>query len=36
MGQDEVAKLIPEDADHQRPPLPAAFSEGLSFNLGMP
>jgi superfamily II DNA or RNA helicase len=33
MGQDEVAKLIPDDADHQRPPLPAAFSDGLSFNL---
>lgn len=35
MGQDEVAKLIPDDADHDRPPLPASFSEGLSFNLGL-
>ena len=35
MGQDEVAKLIPDEPDHERPSLPAAFSEGLSFNLGL-
>jgi hypothetical protein len=35
MGQDEVAKLIPDDADHERPPLPSTFSEGLSFDLGL-
>jgi len=35
MGQDEVAKLIPDDADHERPSLPTAFSEGLSFDLGL-
>lgn len=35
MGQDEVAKLIPDDADHERPTLPSSFSEGLSFNLGL-
>lgn len=35
MGQDEVAKLIPDDADHERPSLPTAFSDGLSFNLGL-
>ena len=35
MGQDEVAKLIPDDADHERPPLPSSFSEGLNFNLGL-
>jgi hypothetical protein len=35
MGQDEVAKLIPDEPDHERPHLPAAFSDGLSFNLGI-
>ena len=33
MGQDEVAKLIPSDADSVRPVLPAEFSEGLMFHL---
>ena len=35
MGQDEVAKLIPSDDDHVRPELPAAFSDGLTFHLGL-
>lgn len=35
MGQDEVAKLIPDESDHGSIPLPAAFSEGLKFNLGI-
>ena len=35
MGQDEVAKLIPCDEDHGRQELPAAFSVGLTFSLGI-
>ncbi len=35
MGQDEVAKLIPCNEDHGWPELPAAFSEGLTFRLGL-
>jgi len=35
MGQDEVAKLIPCDDHHDRPPLPTAFSDGLTFQLGL-
>ena len=35
MGQDEVAKLIPCDDDHERPQLPAAFSQNLTFSLGI-
>lgn len=35
MGQDEVAKLIPCDEYQDRPQLPAAFSDGLTFRLGL-
>jgi len=35
MGQDEVAKLIPREQDQDQIQLPDAFSEGLSFNLGL-
>jgi ERCC4-related helicase len=35
MGQDEVAKLIPRDDGCERPDLPAAFSEELTFHLGL-
>ena len=35
MGQDEVATLIPCDDDHVRPQLPTAFSESLTFHLGL-
>jgi len=35
MGQDEVAKLIPCDDHQDRPDLPMAFSEGLTFRLGL-
>jgi hypothetical protein len=33
MGQDEVTKLIPNDAAGIRPNLPRQFIEQLSFNL---
>ena len=35
MGQDEVSKLIPCDDHQERPRLPAAFSDGLMFRLGI-
>jgi len=35
MGQDEVARLIPTYDDRERPQLPRAFSERLSFRLAI-
>jgi len=35
MGQDDVARLIPSDEHQDRPQLPAAFSDGLTFTLGL-
>jgi hypothetical protein len=35
MGQDEVARMIPSNQDHERPSLPAEFLEGLTFQLGL-
>jgi hypothetical protein len=35
MGQDEVARLIPEDAEQGLPPLPTAFSTDMVFNLSV-
>lgn len=35
IGQHEAAKLIPCDDDQDRPSMPAAFSEGLTFQLGV-
>ena len=35
MGQDEVAKLIPDEPELARPRLPTALSERLSFDLAM-
>lgn len=35
MGQDEVAKLIPSDADLTLPPLPDAIGRDLGFHLGL-
>ncbi len=35
MGQDEVAKLIPEGSQQLHIQLPQSFLGGLSFNLGL-
>jgi len=35
IGEDEVAKLIPCDDDHERPQLLAAFSQHLTFSFGI-
>ncbi len=35
MGQDEVARLIPEDAEQGLPSLPTAFSTDMVFNLAV-